>query len=128
VACSLNSAPAWALTLEDEVADDHCRGAPSAQLAGEFPEGKVGPPVETLVGLIEEQDRRVVHEGEGQAEFLLRPARHGGHPLIAIGRIAEPLDQLLGLAGAADPVAFGDASLQRTLLQFGSGLVDLLTG
>ena len=93
--------PVETLTLEDKVADDHCRGGPSAQLAGELSEGEVGLPVETLVGLIEERDWRVVHEGEGQAEFLLRPARHSGHPLTAIGGIAEPLDQLLGPAGAA---------------------------
>src|SRR5215831_18141570 len=96
--------PVEPLLLEDQVADDHRRGAPVAQLAGELPEGEVGLPVETLVGLIEEQDRRVVHEGQGQAEFLLGPARQGADALAAAGCVAEPVDQLLGPARAADPV------------------------
>src|SRR5204862_2755019 len=96
--------PVETLLLEDQMADDHGRGAPFAQLAGELPEGEVGLPVETLVGLVEEQDRRVVHEGQGQAEFLLGPARQGADALAAAGGITEPLDQLPGPAGAADPV------------------------
>src|SRR6266513_634454 len=96
--------PVEALVLEDPVADDHGRGAPFPQLAGELPEGEVGLPVEALVGLVEEQDRRVVHEGQGQAEFLLGPAGQGADALAAAGGIPEPLDQLAGPAGAADPV------------------------
>src|SRR5215831_5989446 len=92
------------LVLEDQVADDHRRGAPFPQLAGEVPEGEVGLPVEALIGLVEEQDRWVVHEGQGQAEFLPGPARQGAGALAAAARIAEPLDQLPGPAGAADPV------------------------
>src|SRR4249920_3908550 len=88
--------PVETLMLEDQVADDHGRGPPVLQLAGELPEGEVGLPVETLVGLVEEQHRRVVHQGQGQAEFLLGPARQGAGPLAAAGRIAQPLDQLLG--------------------------------
>src|SRR5512133_2054988 len=96
--------PVDTLLLEDQVADDHGRGAPFAQLAGEPPGGEVGLPVETLVGLVEEQDRRVMHEGQGQAEFLLGAARQGAHALVAAGGIAEPLDELSGPVRAADPV------------------------
>ena len=70
----------------------------------ELPEGEVGLPVEALVGLVEEQNRRVVHEGQGQAEFLLGPARQGADALAAAGGITEPVDQLPGPPGAADPV------------------------
>src|SRR6266516_520596 len=113
--------PVEPLLLEDEVADDHGPGAPFAQLAGELPEGEVGLPVETLVGLVEEQDRRVVHEGEGQAEFLLGPARQGAHALTAAGGIAEPLNQLAGPVGAADPV--GGLEVAHVLVH-GEGLIE----
>src|SRR5690348_12018113 len=96
--------PVETLVLEDQVADDHGRGAPVAQLAGQVPEGEVGLPVEALVGLVEEQDRRVVHQGQGQAQFLLGPARQRADALAAAAGVAEPLDQLPGPAGAADPV------------------------
>src|SRR5215475_11827414 len=96
--------PVETLVLEDQVADDHRRGAPVPKLAGEVPEGEVGLPVEALVGLVEEQDRRVVQEGQGQAEFLLGPARQGARALAAAAGIAEPFDQLAGPAGAGDPV------------------------
>src|SRR6185312_11412159 len=96
--------PVEPLLLEDQMADDHRRGPPVPQLAGQLPEGEVGLPVEALVGLVEEQYRRVVHEGEGQAEFLPGPAREGAGPLAAAGGIAQPLDQLPGPAGAAEPV------------------------
>src|SRR6185437_6592072 len=96
--------PVEPLLLEDQMADDHRRGPPVPQLAGQLPEGEVGLPVEALVGLVEEQYRRVVHEGEGQAEFLPGPAREGAGPLAATGGIAQPLDQLPGPAGASEPV------------------------
>src|SRR5262249_45025153 len=92
------------LMLEDQVADDHRRGAPLPQLAGELPEGGLGPPVEARVRLVEEQDGGVVQEGQGQAELLLGPARQGAAALAAAVGVAEPLDQLPGPAGAADPV------------------------
>src|SRR5215467_12134319 len=50
--------PVEPLVLEDQMADDHRRGAPLPQLAGELPEGEVGLPVEALVRLVQEQDRR----------------------------------------------------------------------
>src|SRR6266550_2186751 len=96
--------PVEPLTLEDQVADDHRRGAPFPQLAGEVPEGEVGLPVETLVGLVEEQHRRVVHQGQGQAEFLPGPAGQGAGALPAAAGIPEPLHQLARPAGAAEPV------------------------
>src|SRR5215831_4050043 len=67
--------PVETLVLEDQVADDHGRGPGGFQLAGQAPEGQVSLPVEALVRLVEQQHRRVVHQGQGQAEFLLGPAR-----------------------------------------------------
>src|SRR3984885_15323611 len=67
--------PVEAVMLEDQVADDHDRGPRRPEFAGEVPEGKVGLPVEALVWLVEEQHRRVVHQGQRQAEFLLGAAR-----------------------------------------------------
>src|SRR5690349_8963399 len=96
--------PVEPLMLEDQVADDHRRGAPLPQLAGQLPEGEVGLPVEALVGLVEEQDRRVVHEGQGQAECLLGPGGQGADALPAAAGEAEPLDQRPGPPGTADPV------------------------
>src|ERR1700729_3355845 len=96
--------PVETVLLEDQVADDHGRGPSLPQLAGEFPEGEVGLPVEALVGLIEEQHRRVVHQGQGQAELLPGPARQGPGPLAAAGGETQLLDQLLGPVSAANPV------------------------
>src|ERR1700730_5714926 len=62
--------PVETLMLKDQVADDHGRGSGRSQLAGQVPEGKVGLPVKALVGLVQEQHRRVVHQGQGQAECL----------------------------------------------------------
>src|SRR6266516_1534796 len=97
--------PVEPLTLEDQMADDHDRGTPVPQLAGEVPEGEVGLPVKALVGLVEEQHRRVVHQGQGQAEFLPGPAREDARPLAAARGISQPVDQLIGPGGAADPVS-----------------------
>src|SRR5690242_3875709 len=52
--------PVEPVPLENQVADDHRRGPAFPQLIGQVPEREVGLPVETLVGLVQEQHRRVV--------------------------------------------------------------------
>src|ERR1700730_16399269 len=44
--------PVETLMLKDQVADDHGRGSGRSQLAGQVPEGKVGLPGTSLVGLV----------------------------------------------------------------------------
>src|SRR5579859_672105 len=96
--------PVKPLLVEDQVADDHGRRPPVPQLASEIPESEIGLPVETLVGLVQQQDGRIVHEGQRQAEFLLGATRQVAGPLAPAGGVAQPLDQLIGPADAADPV------------------------
>src|SRR6266550_3201765 len=96
--------PVKPLLLEDQVTDNHCRGSPAPQFPGHFPESEVGLPVETLIGLVQQQHRRVVHERQGQAELLPGATGQGAGPLVPAAGVAQPLDQGLGPAGAADPV------------------------
>src|SRR6185437_6975432 len=96
--------PVKPLLLEDQMTDNHGRGSPVPQFPGHLPEGEVGLPVETLVGLVQQQHRRVVHERQGQAELLPGAAGQGAGPLVPAAGVAELLDQGLGPAGAADPV------------------------
>src|ERR1700728_2207276 len=58
--------PVEPVMLEDQVTDHHGRGPPCPQLTGQVPEGEVGLPVETLVGLVQQQHRRIMHQGQGQ--------------------------------------------------------------
>src|SRR6476660_7385169 len=85
--------PVKPLPLEDQMTDNHCRGSPVPQFPGHFPEGEVGLPVETLVGLVQQQDRRIVHERQGQAELLPGAAGQGAGPLVPAAGVAQLLDQ-----------------------------------
>src|SRR6185295_9918112 len=96
--------PVKPLLLEDQMTDNHGRGSPVPQFPGHLPEGEVGLPVETLVGLVQQQHRRIVHQRQGQAELLPGAAGQGAGPLVPAAGVAQLLDQGLGPAGAADPV------------------------
>src|SRR6202035_3056384 len=96
--------PVETLLLEHQVGDDEDGRARGPQLPGQVPEGQVGLPVEALVGLVEEEQRGLMQQGQGQAELLPGPSGQGAGGLVAGRGVAEPGDQGRGPLRGRDPV------------------------
>ena len=69
--------PVESLLLENQVGDDEDGRARGPQLSGQVPERQVGLPVEALVRLVEQEQRGLVQQSQGQAELLPGPPGQG---------------------------------------------------
>ena len=79
--------------------------AVAVQLAEDLPQGDAALGIEAGGGLVEEQDRRVVHHGPGHHEALGHAARQGQHRGLGPLAQAELLEQAVGLGpGLAWPI------------------------
>src|SRR5215472_3055487 len=60
-----------ALAIKEQVRDHQHRTAPVAQIQCEIPESLICLPIESLIGFVQEQNGWIVHERQGEVEFLL---------------------------------------------------------
>ena len=93
-------AGAQLLELGEDVAPDEDRLAERAQLAEQLAQLDPGPRVEAGRRLVEEQHRRVVDQGVGEAQPLLHPARQALDVRVAL--LAE-VDELQEVADHPPP-------------------------
>ncbi len=84
--------------------DDQHRAAILPQFGDKLPEALVGLPIESLIGFVQEQQTRPVHERQRQIEFLFCATAQVTDEFGAVVFIAEQLDEFVGSPQAPDVV------------------------